>query len=185
MNINFSIYATFLQRQSWLLWAVFSKGVCNFFLTFSLKVWGWFLWHFFSKGSCEPPVVEHGQVSGKGNDNSWVGTISCANGFTLVKLAALRISGRVVKGGRSKVEMSWRKMELFQPSFVCWRQLWQLKSTKGHTLIFILCKHILSHHYCWLHYENQVEHADIRPYKPFKYRGSVFDYKCKPGFKWV
>ena len=41
----------------------------------------------------------------------------------LVKLAALRICGRFRKGGRSKVEMSWRKMEFFQSSFVCWRQL--------------------------------------------------------------
>ena len=92
MNINFSTHATFLQRQSWLLLTVFSKAVCNFCMCFSnlfLRAWGWFLWflwHFFSKGSCEPPVVEHGQVSGKGNDNSWVGTVSCANGFTLVKL---------------------------------------------------------------------------------------------------
>ena len=44
----------------------------------------WFL------GSCDPPLVEHGKVSGKmEDDNSWVGTVSCAKGFALVKFSCL------------------------------------------------------------------------------------------------
>ena len=44
----------------------------------------WFL------GSCDPPLVEHGKVSGKmEDDNSWVGTVSCAKGFALVKFSYL------------------------------------------------------------------------------------------------
>ena len=39
---------------------------------------------FFLKGSCEAPEVENGEVSGKGDANSWTGTFSCKNGFTLV-----------------------------------------------------------------------------------------------------
>jgi len=97
-------------------------------------------------GSCEPPVVEHGQVSGKGNDNSWVGTVSCANGFTLVGDPRLKC-----RGGR------WSSSN---PPLCAGGSCDSSKVPK-------------------------VEHAEIRPYKPFKYRGSVFDYKCKPGFKRV
>jgi len=95
-------------------------------------------------GSCEPPVVEHGKVSGKGNDNSWVGTVSCANGFTLVGDPRLKC-----RGGR------WSSSN---PPLCAGGSCDSSKVPK-------------------------VEHAEIRPYKPFKYRGSVFDYKCKPGFK--
>jgi len=35
-------------------------------------------------GSCEPPELEHGEVTGKGDGNSWTGTFSCKNGFALV-----------------------------------------------------------------------------------------------------
>ena len=38
------------------------------------------------KGSCEPPEVEHGDVSGKGDGRSWTGTFSCKHGFALVDL---------------------------------------------------------------------------------------------------
>ena len=37
MYVSLNFYVTFSQRQSWLLWAVFSKGVCNFFFNFFSK----------------------------------------------------------------------------------------------------------------------------------------------------
>ena len=54
------------------------------FLCYLKKVW-------FSQGSCDPPLVEHGKFSGKKkvDDDSWVGTVSCAKGFALVKFSYL------------------------------------------------------------------------------------------------
>jgi len=94
-------------------------------------------------GSCEPPEVENGEVSGKGDGNSWTGTFSCKNGFALVGDRRLK----------------------------CRRGAWS--STPP------LC----AGGNCDSSLIPKVEHARLHSYQPLKYRGSVFAYKCNPGFK--
>jgi len=96
-------------------------------------------------GSCEPPEVENGEVSGKGDGNSWTGTFSCKNGFALVGDRRLK----------------------------CRRGAWS--STPP------LC----AGGNCDSSLIPKVEHARLHSYQPLKYRGSVFAYKCNPGFKKV
>jgi len=96
-------------------------------------------------GSCEPPEVENGEVSGKGDGNSWTGTFSCKNGFALV-------------GDR---RLKCRKGAWSSTPPLC---------AGGN------CDSLLI---------PQVEHARLHSYQPLKYRGSVFAYKCNPGFKRV
>jgi len=96
-------------------------------------------------GSCEPPEVENGEVSGKGDANSWTGTFSCKNGFALV-------------GDR------------------------RLKCRKG---AWSSAPPLCAGGNCDSSLIPQVEHARLHSYQPLKYRGSVFAYKCNPGFKKV
>jgi len=96
-------------------------------------------------GSCEAPEVENGEVSGKGDANSWTGTFSCKNGFALV-------------GDR------------------------RLKCRKG---AWSSAPPLCAGGNCDSSLIPQVEHARLHSYQPLKYRGSVFAYKCNPGFKKV